>query len=428
MPEDQRMPATARESAKSPTETAVTDAAVRSRHIVMVSQIPLWSMGKAVGGPAFHSTVNALAERFRVSLVAPRLDYVDPADLPEGVTLHQFEHRLHGLWRQVRKLGWVTDTLGWYTFRRDAQPIVDELCAKGDVDLLYGYEIYGVPVVRRAATRFKLPMVARYQGSLMSTRRHERLAWLRYWKHLQALKTPADLIVMTDDGTLGDELLRDLGHSAERVRFWMNGADFSIRELPSRDVRGELGIPPERKLLLTVSRLSYWKRVDRAIRALAELLARGVDAQLVIVGVGPEEAKLRTLAEELGVTDRVLFAGGVARPDLPSYYRSADVLLSLYDYSNLGNPAIEAIVLGRPVVALNVGGTDHLVHDGVNGLLVDDAGPASVADAVQPLLEDRARAEDLGRRAGEWADGCLWTWRQRMDAEIEALEELMASR
>ena len=178
--------------------------------------------------------------------------------------------------------GWLTDTLGWYSFRRDAWPIVRELCSAGDVDLVYGYEIYGVPVARRAADEFRLPMVARYQGSLMSWRRKERLASLRYLKHLSALKTRADLYVMTDDGTLGDELLRDLGHPArsrsvphERRR------PRDLRVARSHDVRERLGIPADAPLLLSVSRLMNWKRVDRVIRTLGELARAGSDAHLV---------------------------------------------------------------------------------------------------------------------------------------------------
>ncbi len=142
-------------------------------------------------------------------------------------------------------------------------------------------------------------------------------------------------------------------------------------------------------MLLTVSRLSFWKRVDRSIRLLAELAARGSSARLVIVGVGPEESRLRELAVALGIMDRVTFVGGVPRDQLASYYTSADLLLSLYDYSNLGNPAIEAMLLGVPVVAYDVGGTRDLVIDGVNGILVAEPDNASaLADTVGALLDE----------------------------------------
>ncbi len=396
------------------------------RHIVMISQIPLWSMGKAVGGPAFQQTVNRLSERFRISLVQPSLDYVGDADLPPNVTLHPFEHKLHGMWRSIPKLGWATDTAGWYTFQSSALPVVRELIREQGADLVYGYEIYGTPVARKAADEFGLPMVARFQGTLMSERKNMRLSRVRFHKHVAGLKVPADLIVMTNDGTLGKDYLLEIGQPEDRIRFWMNGVDRSILETPVRDVRAELGIPADAPMLLTVSRLSFWKRVDRSIKLLAELKRRGSEARLVVVGTGHEEAKLRELTLAEGVADRVIFAGGVARDELASYYSTADLLLSLYDFSNLGNPVIEAMLLGRPLIAYDAGGTRDLVIDGVNGLLVsrpDDA--EGMATVVEALLADPEARDALGESAAQWAANNLWTWEERIATEAAELDRLM---
>ncbi len=166
------------------------------------------------------------------------------------------------------------------------------VCERGDVDLVYGYEIYGTPVAAKAAAAFDLPCVARYQGTLMSVRQSMAMAGARFWKHIRALGSPADLVIMTNDGTEGERYLIQNGVPADRIRFWMNGADFSIAELPSRDVRPDVSIPAEAPLLLTVSRLSHWKRVDRALRVLAEVRDRGIDAHMIVVGTGPEEESL----------------------------------------------------------------------------------------------------------------------------------------
>ena len=395
------------------------------RHIVLISQIPLWSMGKAVGGPAFSNALRALGQKYRVSLVAPRLDYVERGDLPEGVELHEFRHYLHGTWRQVRKIGWITDTLAWFIFRWSAWPIVNRLCREDPADLVYGYEIYGVPVARKAADRFHVPMVARFQGTLMSSRRHERLSSLRYYKHLAALRTPADLYVMTDDGTLGDEVLRDLGHPAEKVLFLMNGVDRSILDAEPVDVHATLGIGADAPLLLTVSRLMGWKRIDRAIDAVAELSRRGSGAHLAVIGVGSLEDRLHQLVTERGLEGRVHFVGAVPRNELAGYYRAASMLLSLNDYTNLVNPVIEAMIVGCPVLALDVGGTDHLVRDGVNGILLHETDPVAIAAQIERRLADRADLRSLGARAASWASENLWTWDQRMDAETQRLDVLI---
>ncbi len=397
-------------------------------HLMIISQIPLWSMGKATGGPAFRETLTHLGRRFDVSLVTPALDYVDESAIPAGVSLHTFHHYLHGVARHIRKIGWVTDTLGWYTFRASAWPIVNRIHRQKPIDLVYGYEIYGVPVAKRASRRFAIPMIARYQGTLMSSRIKERLPHLRYHKHLAALRIRADLVIMTDDGTLGGRVLDELGHDPATVRFWMNGVDLSIADSPvtGEEVRAQLGIAEGIPLLLTVSRLSHWKRLDRAIDVASLLHEQSVPVALAIVGAGPEEAALRERAAVSAAAGHVHFIGGVERQRLAGFYRAADVLLSLYDHSNLANPVIEAMVLGTPLVALDVGGTSNLIEDEVNGIMVTDPSPRVIAERVLSLLTSPDERRALGQRAASWSRENLWTWDDRMDAEVVEIERLLA--
>lgn len=393
-------------------------------HVLLISQIPMWSMGRSVGGPAFQNTVHALARHYRLTVVTPALPYVDAGDFPDEVEVRTFQHHFHGAFRQVRKVGWVFDTLAWFTFRWSAWRIVRRICATDPVDLVYGYEIYGVPVARKAADRFGLPMVARYQGTLMSTRMTEHTWRQRYHKHVAALETPADLYVMTNDGTDGRRVLTELGADESRIRFWMNGVDKTIAEnAPSRsNARRELGIAEDAAVVLTVSRLSGWKRVDRAIDVARSLTEDGKPVTLLVVGSGADEGRLARLADGLDVR----FAGGVGRDELITYYRAADVLLSLYDYSNLANPVFEALTLGTAVVALDVGGTADLVVDGVNGRLAHSA--EDVLGIVRDLLASPEAAKALGVAGAAWAADHLRTWDERMSIETEALDELLASR
>jgi glycosyltransferase involved in cell wall biosynthesis len=394
------------------------------RHIVMITQVPLWSMGHSVGGPALEQTVLGLARRFRVSLVQPRTGYVTPADLPPGVTLHSFRHLSSAALERVPKLGRIAAAIAWYSFQSSAWRLVRGLCAQGD--LVYGYEIFGAPVARRAAKAFRLPIVARFQGTLMAHRRHLPLFRLRYHRYIAGHTVPADLIIMTNDGTQGRDYLLSLGQPAERIRFWVNGSE----SVPPREERGSsrrtLGVPESAPLLLTVSRLVGWKRVDRAIRALAQPALAATDTHLVVAGTGTDEARLKALAEELGVTDRIRFVGAVPRDELASYYGAADLLVSLYDYSNLANPVMESMRAGLPVLALDVGGTSDVVKDGANGALVPDGDDTvAVAGRIAALLSDREALRALGASARLWAEKNLWTWEKRIATEADELDALM---
>ena len=158
-----------------------------------------------------------------------------------------------------------------------------------------------------------------------------------------------------------------------------------------------------RMRVLVVSRLVPRKGVDDAIRAIAEV----PDAELLVAGgpessrmdADPEVLRLRTLARDLGVADRVTLLGPVDRERMPALMRSADLLLALPWYEPFGITPVEAAACGLPVVAAAVGGlTDTVVHE-LTGLLVPARDPGRAAAAVRLLQSDAELRHRLGREA-----------------------------
>ncbi|MGK8488683.1 glycosyltransferase [Nocardia asiatica] len=138
---------------------------------------------------------------------------------------------------------------------------------------------------------------------------------------------------------------------------------------------------------------------DPVLRALADL----PDTELVIAG-GPaaddeddaEGRRLRRIASDHGVRERLRLAGPVTRPMLPRLYRSADVVLCTPWYEPWGRVALEAMACGKPVVATAVGGLLDTVVDGVTGRFVAPPEPDAIARAVRPLLTDSTLRETWG--------------------------------
>ncbi|MGK8512928.1 glycosyltransferase [Nocardia asiatica] len=138
---------------------------------------------------------------------------------------------------------------------------------------------------------------------------------------------------------------------------------------------------------------------DPVVRALADL----PDTELVIAG-GPaaddeddaEGRRLRRIASDHGVRERLRLAGSVTRPMLPRLYRSADVVLCTPWYEPSGRVALEAMACGKPVVATAVGGLLDTVVDGVTGRFVAPPEPDAIARAVRPLLTDTTLRETWG--------------------------------
>lgn len=163
--------------------------------------------------------------------------------------------------------------------------------------------------------------------------------------------------------------------------------------------------------LLFVGRIQPLKRVGLAVAALAEMAH--TDARLVIVGgpSGPdgdeELARVRAMADHLGVAHRVRFVPPQPHHLLSSWYRAADVVVVPSRSESFGLVALEAAACGTPVVAASVGGLTSIVDDGRTGILVDGDDPATWAGHLDHLLDHPATAVAMAtaaaRRAGHYS-------------------------
>jgi len=188
---------------------------------------------------------------------------------------------------------------------------------------------------------------------------------------------------------------------------------------------------PGRARLVVACRLVERKGVGNAIEALARI----PDAELHVAG-GPDAAelyrdpqarRLRALARRYGVADRVVLRGRVGRDEMPALLRSADVVVCAPWYEPFGIVPLEAMACGVPVVATAVGGQiDSVVHGGT-GLHVPPRDPHAVAAAVRSLLEDPARACELGR-AGVRRARRLYDFDRIGAATRDVYAELLARR
>ncbi len=197
--------------------------------------------------------------------------------------------------------------------------------------------------------------------------------------------------VVAVSANVGDFCTHHIGLPADKVVVIPSGVDLPPEPPASRrQVRAELGIPPEAPLLGVVSRLDPLK----GIHFLLQALARIADAWLVVVGDGPQRDSLVALAAELDLIDRVHWAG--QRRDVPRLLSAFDLYVQPSLHEGLPNAVLEAMAAGLPVVATAVGGTPELVVDGVTGLLVPPADPNALAWALASLLRDPDRRQCMG--------------------------------
>jgi glycosyltransferase involved in cell wall biosynthesis len=198
------------------------------------------------------------------------------------------------------------------------------------------------------------------------------------------------------------------GLKADRIVVFENGIDVDGFRQSSCDrhaARSELGLDDTIFAVGVVGRLIPLKGQDVALRALAPLIAQRRDVSMVIVGgarTGDEaawQARLRSLAAELGVAERVIFTGW--RNDVGRLYAALDCLVHtpvLPDASP--TVLIEAMAAGVPCVASDIGGIAEIVSDGENGLLVPPSNMIKLRQAVETMLTDAKLRSALIQRAG----------------------------
>jgi glycosyltransferase involved in cell wall biosynthesis len=264
-------------------------------------------------------------------------------------------------------------------------------------------------VGRLSANYEPIPVVQTFHALGVVKRRHQG----------SADTSPASRIATERDLACGVD--RVLATSSDEVfeRVRLGAPHHQLTVVPCGvDVRrfrptGTVAPRGKRIRVLSLGRRVPRKGVDDVIRALA--LVR--DAELVVAGgqpadgaaADPELARLRAVAAEVGVTERVTFIGQVPRAVVPALIRSADAVVCTPWYEPFGMVPLEAMACARPVVATAGGGLVDTVVDGVTGCLVPPRDPGRLAIALNALASDGGVRAELGR-AGRQRVESKYAW------------------
>ena len=240
------------------------------------------------------------------------------------------------------------------------------------IGVLYHQEIW-TPRFAVIARKIAIPLIGADHGALAgrTITREQR----------QAFKKAAFVSCQSVEGL---ERARGAGGNAVLL---CNGVDTSVFAPPASS-------EPRIKQVLTVGRMvEAQKRFSDLIHAMYFL----PEFTLTIVGSGPDEAKLKQLPAEIGIADRVHFAGFVSdRQQLRRLYQQCGAYVSSSAWEAAALVVLEAMSCGAPVVVTRIPSFEELVTDGENGLLVPIGQPEEISKAVRRAYQSR---EDLGRQA-----------------------------
>lgn len=208
----------------------------------------------------------------------------------------------------------------------------------------------------------------------------------------------ADLI--TCDGENTKEEMVKLGAKRKKIRLIYFGVDTQKFSPKQRDekLKEELQIFGS-PVIISLRNLNPIYDVESLIRAIPLVLEEAPKAKFVIAGRGPEEAKLKDLAQSLDVSDSVRFVGCIPHNELPKYLASSAVYVSTsLSEGGIAVSTLEAMACGLPVVTTDVGDNKKWVEEGVNGFIVPLKAPESLAEKIVYLLQNEQIRMGFGQR------------------------------
>jgi glycosyltransferase involved in cell wall biosynthesis len=300
---------------------------------------------------------------------------------------------------------------------RAVLPLARKLHAEAPFDLIDAQFFYpDGPAAARLAKALDLPLAIKARGSD-----------IHYWG-----TRPAALAQMRRAAaqagailSVSQALARDMAALAlptDKMHVHYTGLDHErfhpVPRAAARQSIMALGIPSLGRLIVSVGALIAIKGQALAIRALATLPD---DVTLAIAGTGPDEAALKALAAELGLTERVVFLGSVGHDVMPSLLSAADAMVLPSEREGLANAWIEALACGAPLVIPDIGGAREVVRSPAAGRIAA-RDPAAIAQALTELFDNLPKQADVAACAARFS------WDANAAALTEIYEGVVAAR
>ncbi len=311
-----------------------------------------------------------------------------------------YRGRRSELWRRAREQNTAIALLN-QRFRIDPLPAIQalRLVEERGINLLQSHGYKSHLVAWWVAARTGLPWLAFAHGWTAESRK-ARL----YNRIEQALLRRATLAVAVSRPL--HETLTHLRGSRRPTELLLNAVDPQElrREAGGAALRARLGMAPQHLAIGCFGRLSREKGHVHLLQALAALGTTAARFKLVVVGDGPERAHLQTLSERLGLARCVHFEG--YRENMGDYFDAVDMVVLPSISEGTPNVVLEALALGRPVLASRVGGIGDLIIPGVNGWLVTPGRSDELAATLQHIAAQPEDVAELGARAAGSLQAC----------------------
>ncbi len=322
-----------------------------------------------------HHVSKRLSDEHEVFVVTGRLPDTAPEEEIDGYRVIRLESRYIRIYNPP------------YIITRGVERTLREL----DPDVI-DFHYRWSPSYKRGVKGYECPRVFTFHNTFGEGEGGTRLLSLLN-DYLQASFIKSfDRIVCVSEFVRDD--LEERGFSPQKLVAIPNGV-----EIPE-------DVGKEGDYMLFLGRLVSTKGLSYLMKAMKKISDDGYSIELNIAGAGPEENKLRSLVDSLGLQGQVHVLGRVSEERKHRLFRDCRLFVFPSTYESYGIAAAEAMSYGKPVVASDTGGLPEVVGEG--GLLVPPKKPGQLAEAIKELLDHDEKRRFLGGRARERAKGFSW--------------------
>lgn len=192
-----------------------------------------------------------------------------------------------------------------------------------------------------------------------------------------------------------EHMIKTEKYGPERIAVLYNAVDLDL--LDSSD--GEITERDSGFLIGSVGRLHPSKGYDTLLKSMPQVIKRFPQAKLMIIGDGTQRDHLQRICADLGISEHVVFLGTKTHAQVIDFLKKLDLFVLASNWEGFGLVLVEAMALGKPVVATNVGGIREIVQDGQTGYLVPPGQPDALASRMIRLLEDQPLSREMAKMA-----------------------------
>ena len=277
----------------------------------------------------------------------------------------------------------------------------NEIIAKeGEFDVIHAHDWLVAYAAKTLKNSYNIPIVATIHATEAGRNSGIHDETQRYINDTEWLLTYEASEVIVNSNYMKNELQRLFGLPFEKINVVPNGVNLTSFNGVEKDYnfRRQYAADNE-KIILYIGRLVYEKGIQHLIAAMPKILANYHDSKLVIAGRGGMIDELKQVVHNLGIDDKVYFAGYMDAKQVAKMYKCADVAVFPSTYEPFGIVALEAMLAGIPTVVSDIGGLNEIVEHGENGMKTYAGNPNSIADSVLQLLYNPELCANVTKKA-----------------------------